>query len=410
MLGFLVASMKKDLLRWGQERNTLLIWLGVPFLIGGLMTAMMDGDDGRPTGVILVADQDQSLLSGLFVGAYTQEQLGGLLIVERVSVEEGEERINVGEASGFLTIPVGFQDAFINETPVTLLLKTNPSQTILPGIIEDVTEILLDAGFYAQRLLGPEIRSINESGSLEDSSDVFVAAVSVDVRNKISNIQTRLSPPLLEIVIVEPPPTQATPGMALLFVPGFILMSILFSSNSLAADYWTESEKGTLRRLLSAPGVLAGFVAGKALAALAVFALLATILLSVGFAYHGIAWSKFLPSLLWVSLGGVALFSWFATLQMLFKSHRTAEIIMTALLFPLMMIGGSFFPLAALPDWIARISRLSPNGFMVDRLSTELTSASAWSIDGSSWLTLLGLTIAGLSLSTWRLYSDFARR
>ena len=26
--------------------------------------------------------------------------------------------------------------------------------------IEDVTEILLDAGFYAQRLLGPEIRAI----------------------------------------------------------------------------------------------------------------------------------------------------------------------------------------------------------------------------------------------------------
>ncbi len=410
MMRFLFASVKKDLSRWRQDKTALLIWLGIPFLIGGLITSMIDGGGGTPTGVLLIADQDKSLLSGLVAGAYSQDQLGDLIIVEQVSVEEGGARINEGEASGFLTIPEGFQDAFLNETPVTLTLKTNPAQTILPGIIQDVTEILLDLGFYAQRLLGPEIKKIQESDSINVPNDVFVSEVAVDIQNKMSGVGPKLSPPLLDVVIVEPPPSAPQPDLALLFLPGIILMAVLFSSNSLAADYWAERDKGTLRRLVSAPGVLAGFVAGKALAALAVIGFIAALTLSVGFVYHDVAWSKFLPSLLWVSFGGVGLFAWFAALQMLFPNNKAANLVTTILLFPLMMVGGSFFPLAALPDWIAGIGRLSPNGFIVDRLSGELTAASAWSIDASSWLTLLAMTISGLATSTWRLRTGFARK
>jgi ABC-type multidrug transport system permease subunit len=359
---------------------------------------------------LLIADQDDSLLSGFVVGAYSQDQLGGLIVVEQVTVQEGEARINDGDASGFLTIPAGFQDAFLNETPVTLTLKTNPAQTILPGIIEDVTEILLDLGFYVQRLLGPEIQQIQNSDLSNLPDDVFVSGISVDIQDKISKVGSKLSPPLLDVVIVEPPPAEPQPDMALLFLPGIILMALLFSSNSLAADYWEEREKGTLRRLVSAPGVLSGFVAGKAVAALAIFGIIAAITMVIGFAYHDVAWAKFVPSLLWVSFGGVGLFAWFAALQMSFPNSKAANLLTTILLFPLMMAGGSFFPLEALPDWIAGIGRLSPNGFIVDRLSGELTASGAWSIDASSWLTLAAMTLSGLAISTWRLRSGFAKK
>lgn len=410
MLDFLLTSMRKDLSRWRQDKTALLIWLGIPFLIGGLITSMIDGGNGTPTGVLLIADQDDTLLSGFVIGAYSQDQIGELIVVEQVSVEEGEARINDGGASGFLTIPAGFQDAFLNETPVTLTLKTNPAQIILPGIIEDVTEILLDLGFYAQRLLGPEIQQIQDSAANNLDDDLFVSNISVEIQDKISKVGPKLSPPLLDVVILEPPPAEPQPDMALLFLPGIILMAVLFASNSLAADYWVEREKGTLRRLVSAPGVLAGFVAGKAVAALAVMGAIAAITLLIGFLYHDVAWNKLLPCLLWVSCGGVGLFAWFAAIQMLFPNERAANLMTTILLFPLMMAGGSFFPLAALPDWIAGIGRLSPNGFIVDRLSGELGAAEAWAIDAKSWLVLLAMTTGGLAVSTWRLRSGFARK
>ena len=409
-MNFFIASVKKDMRRWMQDKTAMLIWLGIPFLIGGLITSMMDGGGGTPTGILLIADEDDSLLSGFVVGAYSQDQLGDLIIVEQVSVEDGEARISDGEGSGFLIIPNGFQDAFLNETPVTLTLKTNPSQTILPGIVEDVTEVLLDAGFYAQRLLGPELQKIMDSEFTESPGDAFVAGISVDIQHKVDAIMPKLSPPLFDIEIVEPPPQEPRPDMALLFLPGVVLMAVLFASNGLAADYWVERDKGTLRRLVSAPGALTRFVVGKAVAALLFMAALAAITLCLGFAYHGVAWSKFGSSLAWVSLGGVGLFAWFSALQMLFPNNRAANLVTTILLFPLMMAGGSFFPLAALPDWIAAMGRLSPNGFVVDRLSDELTAASAWSIDARSWLTMLAVAVSGLVLSTWRLRSGFARK
>jgi hypothetical protein len=409
-MSFLFASVKKDLARWSQDRVAMLVWFGIPFLLGGLITSMMEGG-ASPTGKLMIADEDDTLLSGFVVGAYSQEQLGELIVVEKVTAEDGEARINDGEASGFLTIPKGFQDAFINETPVTLVLKTNPAQTILPGIIEDVTEVLLDGGFYLQRLMGPEIAQIAGADGFDGTpSDAFVAALSVDIQHKINKIMEKTDPLAIELEIVEPPPAEPRPDYALLFLPGIVLMAVLFASNSLAADYWAERNKCTLRRLVSAPGALWSFVGGKAIAALAMMGFVAGVTLVVGFAYHGVAWSKFVPSLLWVGLGGVGLFAWFAAIQMMFPNNRAANLVTTILLFPLMMAGGSFFPLAALPDWIADLGRLAPNGFIVDRLSVEFTSATAWSIDARSWLTLLAITLGGLAVSTLRLRTGFARR
>ena len=407
---FLFASVRKDLARWAQDRTAVLLWLGIPFLIGGLMTGMMRGDGGTPTGTLLIADEDDTLLSGFVVGAYSQDQLGDLIVVEQVSADVGEQRINDGDASAFLAIPEGFQDAFLNETPVTLTLKTNPSQTILPGIIEDVTEILIDAGFYLQRLMGPEIGTIRAADFEGVPTDAFVAGISVDIQHKVNRILEWTDPLAIDLEIVEPPPEEPRPDYALLFLPGLVLMAVLLAANSLAADYWAERDKGTLRRLVSAPGALGGFVAGKAVAVAAVMGLLTAVVLIAGFVYHGIAWSKFVPSLVWVSIGGVGLFAWFAVLQMLLPNDRAASVVTMVLLFPLLMAGGSFFPLEALPDWIANIGRLSPNGFIADRLAGEFSSATAWSIDARSWLTVLAMTAGGLALSVLRLRSGFARR
>jgi ABC-type multidrug transport system permease subunit len=132
--------------------------------------------------------------------------------------------------------------------------------------------------------------------------------------------------------------------------------------------------------------------------------------LLAGFAYHGVAWGKLPSSLAWLVVSGVGLFGWFAALQMLFSNQKAASVVSTVLLFPLMMAGGSFFPLAALPDFIANIGRLSPNGFIADRLTTELTSAASWTFDAGSWAIVGAMTLSGLAICGWRLGTGFARR
>jgi ABC-type multidrug transport system permease subunit len=411
-MSFFLQAISKDLSRWRRDATALLIWISIPFLIGGLLTLLMDGGDARPHGILLVVDQDNSVLSGLVAAAYSQGELGELLSVEKVALDAGTEMIDAGDASGLLVIPSGFGAAFVNQTPITLTLQTNPSQVILPDIIRDVTEVLLDAGFYAQKLFSDEIRKIQAIDSgLEkgDSNADTVAAIAVAVQHKIDNAAPYLFPPGLDVEMAKPQVDEPAKSMAMLFLPGIILMAMMFSANGLAADYWIEREGGTLRRLMFAPGRLYGFVAAKSLAAGLVMASIGGLTLIVGFLYHGIAWDRLLPSLLWIGASGIALFAWFSVLTMIGSTQRAGNLITSMLLFPLLMAGGSFFPLAALPDWIAAIGRHTPNGFVADHLTREITGSSAWSFSLPSWLFVLSLAAAGLALCAWRLKSGFAR-
>lgn len=410
-MNFLIASFQKDLERWRQERSSFLIWLAIPFLIGGLMTMMFGSGGGGPSGLILIDDQDDTLLSGFVASAFTQEQMGDLFTVRPVDADEGTALIEAGEASGFLTIPAGFQDAFLNDTAVTLTLKTNPSQTILPGIIEDVTEILLDAGFYLQAMFSNEISQIQDTdGVVDGPSNAFVSGVAVQINEKIQTLGPSLFPPAFDLEIVAPPPTEPQPDIGVLILPGIVLMALLFSSQGLSSDYWKERQSGTLRRLVSSPGLLRRFVFGKAMAATVVLAFVTGITMSVGFLYNGIAWSKFLPSMLWVITAGVGFFAWFAAIQMMFSSQKGANLLTMVFLFPLLMMGGSFFPLDALPDGLARIGRMSPNGFVADRFTIELTSSTAWTYDLNSWAIVIAVALSGLLVCSWRLQSGFARQ
>ena len=195
-----------------------------------------------------------------------------------------------------------------------------------------------------------------------------------------------------------------------MFLPGIILMAVMFAANGLAADFWAEREAGTLRRVVSSPGNLGAFLLGKGAAAAVIIAFVAGITLVLGFVYHGLDWLELPSSLLWIALSGVALFAWFGALQMLFSNRRAAGVVSMVIVFPLLMAGGSFFPLAVMPGWMAAIGRLSPNGFVGERLATELTTTGAFSIGIANWAGVLLAAALGLATCAWRLRAGFARR
>ena len=405
-MSFALSSFHKDAARWRRDWIAVLIWVSIPLMLGGLITILM-GSNVKPSGTLLLVDEDQTFFSELIVGAYSAGELGEFLNVEKTSYDDGLARVNAGEASGLLVIPEGFAAAFLESEPVTLTLRTNPSQTLLPGIIRNVTEILLDAGFYAHQLFSDEIETLTSMS--DDPTDAQVAAIAVAIQNKMETVAPQLFPPVINIEIVEPPEEKPGPPLALLYMPGVIMMAVVFSANGLAADFWREREQGTLRRLVFSPALMREFLAGKALAAGLIIAIVAGFTLLLGFLYHGIGWTHYPVSLLWLVVSGIALFAWFSALQMLFTNQKIAGVVSTLLVFPLLMAGGSFFPLAVMPGWIATIGRASPNGFMADRLTTEVTSIGAGAIDMQSWLIVLAGAVGGLIICGWRLRAGFAR-
>jgi ABC-type multidrug transport system permease subunit len=90
-------------------------------------------------------------------------------------------------------------------------------------------------------------------------------------------------------------------------------------------------------------------------------------------------------------------------------NERVAGILGMAIVFPLMMVGGSFFPLEVMPEGMAAIGRRTPNGWALTQLKAVITDAASPAGMAASFV---GLLAVGLLLFAWgarRLRGGFVR-
>lgn len=392
---FVLSSAIKDLRRRSRDPLALVMWVGIPLVVGGLLALISSGPgSGTPTARLLVVDQDDSLLSGLLTGAMAQDGIGEFLVAELVTLEVGRERIDNGDASALLIIPAGFGDAVLAEEPTELQLIINPAQRILPGIIEEGLEILIEATFYGQRLLGSEINDILDATEGDGPTLAQVTTITERVYARVESAEAMLFPPAL-VLANEPTPEAAEEdddasnefNIARLFLPAMLFMSILFVGQGMSDDLWHESLHGTLRRLLTTPRRVEEMLLGKVLAGMVLMGAVAGVAMPVAWWLIGVAPARLPFALLWCMFAGGVLLIYFLTVQSLATSQRGGSILSTVILFPLMMIGGSFFPFAAMPEWMQAIGRFTPNGLALTQFeeilvgtptADGLASAAAW--------------------------------
>lgn len=412
---FALTTWRKDWQRIRRNPVEILIWLGIPLVIGGLIIMASGGRGGpRPVAHVLVVDLDDSFLSELLVGAMSQSG-DGIIQGETVSESVGRERIAAGDASALLVIPDGFGEAVLLEQPTSLQLVTNPAQRILPGIVEESLNILVDATFYAHRLIGEDLRRFAEGPpDGEAFPDTQIADFSIKINRLVQDLQDYLSPILIQLQMSseeEDKEAEDKPqvSFAILFLPSILYMSLLFMSSGLAEDMWKEKEQKTLRRVLSTPRSIHAFLFGKLLWGMTLMLATTTVALSIGFAYFDLSADSLPLGILWSVFTGSLLLLMMILLQIHASTKRAADILAMSVMFPLMMIGGNFFPLEAMPEWMAAIGRWTPNGWSMQQLKAILLDTLDIRELGLTFLALLGVWVLLFFLSVRRIRTGFVR-
>jgi len=329
------------------------------------MSLLSSGGGPAVKGRLLVVDEDKSFLSGLVLSSGRQGQLGEMLEIETLNAVDGRKKIDAGEASALLTIPKGFQDGVLNERPVALSLVTNPAHRIMPGIIEEALKMLVEAAFYVQRLFGPQLRAAIGTTSGTSPSDDTVATISRSFNQRLRTLQDTLVPPVMTLESKTVSENAEPVDFWSLFLPGLIFMSLLFTAQGMSLDIWTEKVGGTLRRTLSTPQGARAFLAGKLVAGIGIMALAVLVALVLAVTMFHVAVMRAPLAFVWATFAGGAIFCYLLVLQLLATSMRGAQFLSSMIVFPLMMIGGSFFPLEVMPAWMASIGRWTPNGLAV---------------------------------------------
>lgn len=393
---FLWTATVKDLRRILRDPASLAISVLIPLVIGTMIRMVNSGDGGTPTARLLIADNDGSVAGAALTSVFGQGQLGDLVHVEKVDETAGRARMDKGDASGLLIIPDGFSEAVLKRKPTALTLITNPAQHILPGILEETLSSLVDAVNGLQAILentaGP---LLDQAAALEDRpSDTLVSDLSVATNRIVRRAEPYLMPPAIKIheIKAESEPER---NFGEIFFPCMFFLAIIFAAQGMSDDLWKERLQGTLRRNLASPIRLSSLVAGKLLAGAAVLGAVSLIALVAARWVLGIPFQNIPLAVVWATLSGLFMLLLFTLIQILAGSQRGGNLLSSGILFPLVMVGGAFFPFDVMPEWMAAIGRRTPNGWALTRFR-ELVDGVA--DPGAMLVTLAGLAGVGVIL------------
>jgi hypothetical protein len=216
---FLFVAAVKDVRRRLADPAALAVWVGIPLLLTALMNLATGDGDVAPRARVLVADQDDTFVSGLLTTALERVDVMDL---QAVTADEGRRRLDDGEATALVIVPKGFQDAVLDQASTEISLVTNPAERILPDIVEEALEILVEGVFYAQQVFGPVLRRVVGGTASGPPSDADVAAASVQINRQLVALQNVVIPPAIRLTVVRERPAAAGPSLSFgeLFLPG----------------------------------------------------------------------------------------------------------------------------------------------------------------------------------------------
>ena len=361
---FLALTVWKEIKRRFNDPMGLIMWLMIPVVLGGMFMSVMGGGSGPAIKAqLLLTDLDDTFISQAIPSALTSGGLAELIEIQEVSLAEGQALINDGEGSAHLVIPAGFADDYLNKNPVALQLTTNPARTITPRLIRDVLISLLDLGHYVQLALGDEIKLFT---SEQTSDDLTIADVSTMVSGKMEKIAPYVFPPVISIADETPQPEGQSVSFILLMFPGVLVMAVVFAGQGISGIYWRDRESGILARWRAGPNGMWAYWSGLFIASMLILGLVTLPIFLGGFYLLDISYAKLVPSVLWIMLSGPLMFAALTVVQVLSPSRRAGGVITTLLIFPLLMVGGSFFPRESLPGFIQSLADFTPNGQILE--------------------------------------------
>jgi ABC-type multidrug transport system permease subunit len=332
---FLIVSLRKDWARVRRDPASLLTALGIPVVLAVLMSMVFGRAPVVPTGRLLVDDEDHSIASARFLDGFRGDALRKMITVEPVTRDQGRARIARGDGSAFLILPAGLQMAFLTNQPARLELFTNPSQRIIPQMIQETLTTTVGAAAYFQHGGKPLIQ--------------------------VENVAIGVSKP--------------AQSFSAIFLPSSLFMGLLFIGSSTAGDIWKERTAGTLRRIAMSPVSMASYLAGRVVFVALLYLFVSVVGLLAADHLAGMPVPNLAAAALWITFAGVFFYLFFLFIAVQASTQRAANVLANLIIFPLAMLGGSFFPFEWMPGWMVSVGRLTPNGWALSQFKAILENA-----------------------------------
>ncbi|MGH3716996.1 MAG: ABC transporter permease [Micromonosporaceae bacterium] len=221
-----------------------------------------------------------------------------------------------------------------------------------------------------------------------------------------------LTPVVLMVLLAAISDHRQEPGYAGRLTAAMITLGLVtLGFTTLAGAVTASRDRGTLKRLAATPLPLWLYLAGQVAATVVVIVLQSAGLVALGVLVYD---AELDTVRLAVAAGGILLgavsisLCGLAVAQLIPRSDAAAPLL-SAVMLPVTLISGIFFPVAALPDWIGWLGDALPLSHLGALLSAGFVDGSwapgiTWHPADFGWLA--GWAVLGFGYTRWRFRSE----
>lgn len=373
---FLIAL--KDLRLIFRDRSALVLMLAAPFVLTLGMGAVTGRFSGNTTSGIsdipvAIVNHDSGQLGSALVQLFTSANLADLVEpVLLTDLDAAKTLVNEDESAAVIYVPEGFSASIIPDPStghvsdfVEVEFYSNPTRPTSTGILKTILDQFISQ-VEISRISGEvTVSQLLQNGLIDPSQAATAgAAIGQEIsdasasRSSITVNNLTASGEAVEFDIL----SYMAPGMALMF----LMFTVTYGGHSLIA----ENRRSTLPRMLVSPTsstlILGGKVFGIFLTAVAQLLILigATSLL------FQLYWGDLLGMIVLVLAAAVGATGWGVLLAAILKTPGQVATVGSAVMLIFGLLGGSFFDLSNLPEWVQMFSRITPNAWGLDGFTT----------------------------------------
>lgn len=338
----------KDLRQRLRDRSAYVIAFLVPFGLAAIFSlTLANVDEGSFTATYAVANLDGGQVSGSFVS--TLDGLDFVTLRTARSAAAADRLTADGDVDAAFVIPEGFSAQAAEGGGGRIRVLTNPDASIAGLVARSL------ATSFASDLNAIQVSVSTVLGDQAGSPDPAELAALVQ-RAQGTAATAVLSQDTAENRLFSSTTFYAA-GMAVFFV----FFTVEFGVRSLLA----ERESGTLARLLVSPIRPGAIVAGKALATFVVGLVSMSALVVASTLLLGAEWGDPMGVALLIVAGVLAAMGLTTLVSSLAKTPAQAGGYASTAAVVLGLLGGTFFPVSQGPTFLANLSLVAPQAWMM---------------------------------------------
>jgi ABC-2 type transport system permease protein len=380
-----------------KDKTALFMMIAIPLFMTMIM-GLVWGGMGEDKLLIIVVDEDKSNYSSMFTDVLKEDEV---LSVRKDDRKNAIDEVRESKVVSAIIIPKNFGDKIKRGGGAKLKVVKLETSTRAFVVLEVVRSAInrIATNYYTANM---SIDYLNKIGTTTDSKEeslwkkIFTGA----------DGNWKPNPPvkvIFENVVASEVRGKKT--IASGFSQGSLGFAVTFIGFSLVGNSATIMEdkiKRTLFRLLSTPTHKSSYIIGKILGSISIGIIQCTILILAGRYLFGVRWGRD-PLGLILLMGSyiICVTSIGIMLASLVKTVDQAHAISPVIMISMSMLGGCYWPIEVVPQYMQTVARFTPTGLTMKGLTDIIVRGLGFQTVIIPSFTLLGMSLIFFTLGIY---------